>query len=75
MLIAILIYLLIGALFMGGIMIANTDLADMFDSYMTESDTINCIIGMLSLFAISMIWLIAVLVVIIKLITDNKMKN
>ena len=71
MLIAVLIYLLIGALLMGGMIIANTDIADKFDSFMTESNIINFIIGMLSLLAVSMIWLVVVLIVIIQEIAEK----
>ena len=77
MLIAVLIYLVIGALIMGGIYLANPEIIDDsdFDSiFFTESSNINSIIGSFLFLAIMMIWFPVFIAVIISVIV-NKIKE
>ena len=74
MLIAVLIYLVIGALIMGGIYFADPELisdSGFDDLFFTKSNIINCINGSIIFLVISMIWLPVSLAVIIKTITDE----
>ena len=74
MLIAVLIYLVIGALIMGGIYIANPDIiedSDFENIFFSESNNINCIIGGFLFLAIMIIWLPVAIAVIIRFIADK----
>ena len=74
MLIAVLIYLVIGALIMGGIYIANPDIiedSDFENIFFSESNNINCIIGSFLFLAIMIIWLPVSIAVIIRCIADK----
>lgn len=77
MLIAVLIYLVIGALIMGGIYLANPEIIDDSDLdgiFFTESSNINSIIGSFLFLAIMMIWFPVFIAVIISIIV-NKIKE
>ena len=77
MLIAVLIYLVIGALIMGGIYLANPEIIDDSDLdiiFFTESSNINSIIGSFLFLAIMMIWFPVFIAVIINVIV-NKIKE
>lgn len=77
MLMAVLIYLVIGALIMGGIYLANPEIIDDsdFDNiFFTESSNINSIIGSFLFLAIMMIWFPVFIAVIISVIV-NKIKE
>lgn len=74
MLIAVLIYLVIGALVMGGIYIANPDIiedSDLENMFLSESININCVIGSFLFLAIMIIWLPVSIAVIIKCIAKK----
>lgn len=77
MLIAVLIYLVIGALIMGGIYLANPEIiddGDLDDIFFTESSNVNSIIGSFLFLAIMMIWFPVSIAVIISIIV-NKIKE
>lgn len=74
MLIAVLIYLLIGALVMGGIYLVNPEIINdggLDDLFFTRSDIINYLNGFLLYLAITMIWLLVFIAVIFKVIADK----
>ena len=74
MLIAVLIYLVIGALLMGGIYLVNPELindGDLDDIFFTRADIINYINGFIIFLAMIMIWLPIFVASIIKVIADR----
>jgi hypothetical protein len=74
MLIAVLIYLVIGALVMGGIYLVNPELindANLDDIFFSRSSIINYVNGFIIFLAITMIWLPVFIAVIIKVIADQ----
>ena len=74
MLVAVLIYLVIGALVMGGIYLVNPELindADLDEIFFTRSSIINYVNGFLLYLSITMIWLPVFIAVIIKVIADE----
>ena len=74
MLITVLIYLVIGALIMGGIYLVNPEIISdgrLDDVFFTRRHTINYINGFIIFLAIAMIWLPVFIAVIIKVIADE----
>ena len=74
MLVTVLIYLVIGALVMGGIYIVNPEIISdggLDDIFFTRCHTINYINGFIIFLAIIMIWLPVFIAVIIKAIADH----
>lgn len=74
MLVAVLIYLVIGALVMGGIYLVNPELINdggLDDIFFTRQHIINYINGFIIFLAIVMIWLPVFIAVIIKVIADQ----
>lgn len=72
MLIAVLIYLVIGSILMGGIYLANPEIINVdIDDLFSSSNNVNCLIGSIFFLAIEMIWLPVLIAVIIKVIADK----
>ena len=74
MLVAVLIYLVIGALVMGGIYLVNPEMindSDLDDIFFSRSSIINYVNGFIIFLAITMIWLPVFIAVIIKVIADQ----
>lgn len=74
MLVTVLIYLVVGALVMGGIYLVNPELINdggFDDIFFTRQHIINYINGSIIFLAIVMIWLPVFIAVIIKVIADQ----
>ena len=74
MLVAVLIYLLIGSLLVGGVYLVNPEIisdGDLDDIFFTRASIINYINGFIIFLAFAMIWLPVFVAVIIKDIADH----